>query len=96
LIGETTIEREQFNTRYRGLFDGLTDPDADQQARMKRYSPLDPSKFFARGANKNSFTIPSVAGIKETSSVRDVYFVFKGNQVGKNALFPLAEIELKP
>lgn len=95
LIGETTIEREQFNTRYRGLFDGLTNPDAEQQARMKRYSPLDPSKFFASGANKNSFTIPSVAEIKETPSVRDVYFVFKGNQDGKDALFPLAEIELK-
>jgi cytochrome c len=95
LIGETTIEREQFNTRYRGLFDGLPNPDADQQARIKRYSRLDPLKFFARGANKNSFTIPSVAGIKETSSVRDVYFVFKANQAGKDALFPLAEIELK-
>lgn len=96
LIGETTIEREQFNTRYRGLFDGLSNPDADQQARMKRYGPLDPSEFFARGTNKNSFTIPSSAKIAKTSSVRDVYFIFKGDQGKKDAaLFPLAEIELK-
>ena len=96
LIGETTIEREQFNTRYRGLFDGLTNPDAEQQKRMKRYAPLDPSKFFAPGSNKNSFTIPSAASIKETSSIRNVFFVFKGEAMESNAaLFPLAEIELK-
>ena len=96
LIGETTIEREQFNTRYRGLFDGLTNPDADQKERMKRYAPLDPSKFFARGSDKNSFTIPSTARVKETSSVHDVYFVFEGETAESNAaLFPLAEIQLR-
>ena len=97
LVGEATLEREQFNTRYRGLFGGLTNPTVDQQARMKRYLPLDPSKFFARGSNKNSFTIPSIARIKQTRGMRDVYFVFQGNDAGKgDALFPLAEIELKP
>ena len=96
LIGETTIEREQFNTRYRGLFDGLTNPDAEQQKRMKRYAPIDASKFFAPGANKNSYTIPSTATIKQTASIHDVYFLFKGvTETSNAALFPLAEIELK-
>ena len=96
LIGETTIEREQFNTRYRGLFDGLTNPDAEQKERMKRYAPIDPSKFFARGSDKNSFTIPSTARLKKTSATHDVYFVFKGETAESNAaLFPLAEIELR-
>jgi cytochrome c len=96
LIGKATLDREQFNTRYRGLFDGLRNPNADQQARMKRYAPLDASKFFARGSNKNSFTIPSLARIKAVSEIRDVVFVFKGVGSEKGeALFPLAEIELK-
>jgi cytochrome c len=96
VIGEGTLEREQFNTRYRGLFDGLTNPNADQQARMKRYPQIDAKAFFARGSNKNFFTIPSVARIKQTAGTRDVYFVFKGNAGSKDeALFPLAEIELK-
>ncbi len=95
LIGETTVEPEQFNTRYRGLFDGLINPTSEQQERMKRYPPLDPSKFFARGSDKNSFTIPSEAEIKETIGVHDLYFVFRPNSPGRgDALFPLAEIEL--
>jgi hypothetical protein len=62
---------------------------------MKRYPPLDPSKFFARGSDKNSFTIPSMAEIKETIGVHDLYFVFRPNSPGQvDALFPLAEIEL--
>lgn len=97
LIGEAIIEREQFNTRYRGLFDGLRNPDADQQVRMKRYPPLDPSTFFARGSNKNNFTIPSLVRVKNISGKRDVYFIFKDSEGGRGeALFPLAEIELKP
>lgn len=96
LIGETTIEREQFNTRYRGLFDGLTNPDSEQQKRMKRYAPIDASRFFAPGANKNSYTIPSTAPIVETSTIHDVYFVFKGQaEANTDALFPLAEVELR-
>jgi cytochrome c len=95
LIGETTLEPEQFNTRYRGLFDGLINPTSEQRERMKRYPPLDPSKFFARGSDKNSFTIPSMAEIKETIGVHDLYFVFRPNSPGQvDALFPLAEIEL--
>ncbi|HEX6226264.1 MAG TPA: PQQ-dependent sugar dehydrogenase [Chryseolinea sp.] len=95
LLGETTFEPEQFNTRYRGLFDGLRNPTPEQQKRMKTYPPLDPAKFFARGADKNSFTIPSDAVIKETSGEHDLYFVFKSNGPGKaDALFPLAEIVL--
>jgi cytochrome c len=95
LIGETVLEREQFNTRYRGLFDGLTNPTPEQQARMKRYPPLDASKFFARGADKNVFTIPSEAIIKETKGIHDLYFIFRNHKPGKtDALFPLAEIVL--
>ena len=90
VIGETAFEPEQFNTRYRGLFDGLTNPTSEQRERMKKYPPLDPSKFFARGSDKNSFTIPSAAPIKETNGVHDLYFVFRNNGPGKaDALFPL-------
>jgi cytochrome c len=95
LIGETSFQPEQFNTRYRGLFDGLPGPTAEQKLKMKVYPPLDPQKFFARGADKNSFTIPSTALLKETKGVHDVYFVFKGFAEGKaDALFPLAEIQM--
>jgi hypothetical protein len=97
LIGETAIAPEQFNTRYRGLFDGLTNPTAAQQERMKRYLPLDPSKFFARGSDKNSFTIPSTVSVREIQGLHDLYFVFK-NYTGdkKDALFPLSEIVMMP
>jgi hypothetical protein len=62
---------------------------------MKKYPPLDPSKFFARGSDKNTFTIPSAAPIKETDGVHDLYFVFRNDGPGKaDALFPLAEIVL--
>ncbi|WP_276371711.1 PQQ-dependent sugar dehydrogenase [Chryseolinea sp. H1M3-3] len=95
LIGEAAFEPEQFNTRYRGLFDGLKNPSAEQQKRMKRYPALDPSRFFARGSDKNSFTIPSETIIKETNGVHDLYFVFRNFKPGKaDALFPLAEIVL--
>jgi cytochrome c len=95
LIGETTVEPEQFNTRYRGLFDGLRFPTKEQQQRMKKHPPLDASKFFAQGSDKNSFTIPSLASITPTTGLQDVYFVFKkSNSATSEALFPLAEIEL--
>ena len=94
LVGETIIEPEQFNTRYRGLFDGIKSPTAEQVERSRRYPPLDPKTFFARGSDKTSFTIPSNARIKDTKGLHDIYFVFKA-MTGKNseALFPLAEIE---
>ena len=96
LIGETQIEPEQFNTRYRGLFNGLSNPTREKQERSKRYPPLNPREFFARGSNKNSFTIPSAAILKEISGDHDIYFVFK-NEAAKpgESLFPLAEIELR-
>ena len=93
LIGEATVEREQFNTRYRALFGGLVNPSPEQQARMRRYPPLNPKEFFARGSNKNAFTVPSESVIKETKGIHDLYFVFKSINPGKaDALFPLAEI----
>jgi cytochrome c len=95
MIGEATLEREQYNTRYRGLFGGLSNPTAEQRERMKKYAPLDPSRFFARGSDKNAFTIPSAATLKEVKGLHDVFFVFRnaGSENGKS-LFPLAEIEL--
>jgi cytochrome c len=95
VIGETVVEREQFNTRYRGLFGGLTNPTDEQQGRMKKFAPLDASKFFAQGSEKNSFTIPSIAVIKEIQGIHNLYFVFKSHTSGKEeSLFPLAEIIL--
>jgi cytochrome c len=95
IIGETLFEPQQFNTRYRGLFGGLKNPTAEQQARMKRYPPVDPARFFARGADKTSFTIPSESVIKKTDGKHDLYFVFRKHGSEKaDALFPLAEIVL--
>ena len=52
-----------------------------------------PAEFFARGSNKNVFTVPSESVIKETKGIHDLYFVFKSISPGKaDALFPLAEI----
>lgn len=96
LIGETTLEREQYNTRYRGAFDGLTNPTPEQVERTKRYPPLKLSAFFARGVDKNEFTIPSIATLKPTTGKHDLYFVFRSLTPGVNGgLFPLAGIELK-
>jgi len=96
LIGETLFEPEQYNTRYRGLFDGLTNPTPEQQQRSKRYPPLDPRVFFGPGSDKTSHTIPSIAKIKAVNGPHDLYFVFKGKTAeATGALFPLAEIVLR-
>lgn len=95
LIGSTTMEREQFNTRYRGAFGGLTNMTEEQVARSQRYPKIDESKFFAPGSDKNSFTVPSVANIKEVEGAHDLYFVFKNPDAPPSeSLFPLAEIEM--
>jgi cytochrome c len=95
LIGEAELAREQFNTRYRGAFGGLPKMTKEQQERSRRYPPIDQDKFFARGSDKNSFTIPSVAAIKTTKGRHDVYFLFKNRaHETDESLFPLAEIEM--
>lgn len=95
LLGSTTLEREQFNTRYRGLFGGLANMTEEQRRRSARYPPLEGKTFFAPGSDKNSFTIPSVAELKPVNSVKDVYFVFKNDSAAAGeSLFPLAEIEM--
>jgi cytochrome c len=96
LIGETSFEREQFDTRYRGAFGGLSKMTEDQKKRSQRYPPIDEKKFFAPGSDKNAFTIPSVASIRATRGKHDVYFVFKSKTAqGGESLFPLAEIEME-
>lgn len=95
LIGSTTLEREQFNTRYRGAFGGLSNMTEEQEARANRYPPIDERKFFAPGSDKNAFTIPSVAELKDVAGTQDVYFVFKNDKAQANeSLFPLAEIQM--
>jgi cytochrome c len=95
LIGTTEIAPEQFNTRYRGAFGGLTNMTPEQEVRTRRYPPIDQKKFFAPGSNKNSFTIPSVAVIKPIAGKHDIYFVFKNDSVKRGeSLLPLAEIEM--
>jgi len=95
LIGSVTMEREQFNTRYRGAFGGLSNPTPEQQERSKRYPRIDERRFFAPGADKNDFTIPSIASIEETRGFHDLYIVFRNNDVEPGtSLFPLAEIQL--
>ncbi|HEU5148282.1 MAG TPA: hypothetical protein VFT90_16265 [Chryseosolibacter sp.] len=89
------MEREQFNTRYRGAFGGLSNMTPEQKRRSQRYPRIDERKFFAPGSDKNAFTIPSIAEVKSTSGIHDVYFVFKNENVESNeSLFPLAEIQM--
>lgn len=96
LLGETGVEREQFNTRYRGVFGGLANMTPEQEERSRRYPPIDQKKFFAPGSNKSSFTIPSVADLEATEGIHDVYIVFKNDTVSSEvSLFPLAEIVMK-
>jgi cytochrome c len=95
LIGTTEIEPEQFNTRYRGAFGGLTNMTPEKEIRTRRYPPIDEKKFFAPGSNKNAFTIPSTAVVKPTVGKHDIYFVFKNDSVKREeSLLPLAEIEM--
>ena len=95
LIGTTILEREQFNTRYRGAFGGLSNMTKEQEERSRRYPRIDERKFFAPGSDKNAFTIPSVATIIPVEGPRDIYFVFKNEAVGaRESIFPLAEIEM--
>ncbi|HEX8038274.1 MAG TPA: c-type cytochrome, partial [Chryseosolibacter sp.] len=95
LIGETTLEREQFDTRYRGAFGGLSNMTEEQKKRSRHYPPIDERKFFAPGSDKNAFTIPSIARVKSTPGKHDIYFVFKNDSVPPGeSLFPLAGIEM--
>lgn len=95
MIGSAEIEREQFNTRYRGAFGGLGKMTKEQEERSRRHPRLDEKEFFAPGSDKNAFTIPSVATLKPVEGKHDIYFVFKNEsaQAGES-LFPLAEIQM--
>jgi hypothetical protein len=95
LLGSTVIEREQFNTRYRGLFGGLRNMTPDQERRAARFPPLEGKTFFAQGSDKNSFTIPSIAKIKPIAGKRNIYFVFKNDDAKNESLFPLVEVEMR-
>jgi cytochrome c len=95
LIGQTSLEKEAFNTRYRGVFGGLRNMTPDQKERSEKHPPIDEKKFFAPGSDKNTFTIPSVAAISKIRGVRDIYFVFKNDSADPSeSIFPLAEIEM--
>jgi cytochrome c len=95
LIGATELEREQFNTRYRGAFGGLGKMTEDQERRSRRHPPINEKKFFAPGSDKNAFTIPSLATIKPVEGERTIYFIFKNDTAdASESLFPLAEIEM--
>jgi len=95
LIGSAVIEREQFNTRYRGAFGGLQNMTPEQQRRSKVYPPINEREFFAPGSDKNSFTIPSVAELKDVNGRHDIYFVFKNDSAAAaESLFPLAEVQM--
>ena len=95
LIGSTEIDREQFNTRYRGAFGGLANMTKEQEGRSRRYPPISLREFFAPGSNKNSFTIPSETNLRATKGKHDIYFLFKNDSVeASESLFPLAEIEM--
>ena len=95
LIGETVIEKEQFNTRYRGAFGGLGDMTPEQKKRTQKYPPINEREFFARGSDKNAFTIPSIATLTNTEGLHDLYFIFRNDSVEvTESIFPLAEIEV--
>lgn len=95
LIGSATMLPQQFNTRYRGAFGGLDNAAKREAVKKLNLPPLDESKFFAPGANKNSFTIPSYINISEVQGRHDLYFVFIDGEGNKTeSLFPLAEIVL--
>ncbi len=95
LIGETEMVPQQFNTKYRGAFGGVSEEEA-KKVDVKKFPPLVLKDFFAPGVNKNYFTIPSKAEIKKTNGYHSVYFVFKNDQVRpEDSLFPLAEIEFQ-
>ena len=95
LIGSAAIEREQFNTRYRGVFGGLSNMTKEQQERSRRYPPIEERKFFAPGSDKTSFTIPSIATLQAKEGKHDIYFLFRNDSVKTGeSIFPLAEIEV--
>ncbi len=96
LLGETNLMPKQFNVRYRGAF--APPPGSPEKGVEidKQLPPLDMSKFFARGSDKSSYTIPSVIRIKEVKGLHTLYFVFKNTEAkAEDSLFPLSSIEFK-
>ncbi|HYG01261.1 MAG TPA: PQQ-dependent sugar dehydrogenase [Chryseosolibacter sp.] len=96
LIGSATMKPEQFNMRYRRAFGGLDDPEKRKLAESMNLPFLDQSKFFAPGANKNMFTIPSLVTLQKISGRHNLYFIFRNDDASREeSLFPLAEFVLQ-
>jgi cytochrome c len=93
ILAETDMLPEQFNMRYRGAFGGLDDKNKMEQVKKRNLPVLDESAFFARGSDKNEFTIPSILPSGALQGRHDLYFVFTNDSAdAKDALVPLARI----
>jgi cytochrome c len=96
LIGETELMPKQFNVRYRGAF-APPPGSAEKGVEVdKSLPPLDLAKFFGRGSDKSSYTIPSITKLKVVNGFHSLYFVFKNEQAKpEDSLFPISSITLK-
>lgn len=97
LIGETELMPKQFNVRYRGAF-APPPGSAEKGVEVDKSLPrLDLAKFFGRGSDKSSFTIPSIIALKkEVNGFHSLYFTFMNNQAKpEDSLFPISSITVK-
>jgi cytochrome c len=93
LLSEVQMLPEQFNMRYRGAFGGLDDKKKMEEVKKRNLPLLDEAAFFARGSDKNDFTIPSNMALRPFEGRHDLYFIFSHDSADtKDALIPLARI----